>query len=379
VGLRVGLDATSAARQNAGIGRYCRQLLAALSTRDDPFRFRVFYCGGGVLHGHLPPMDSRFRVRSLPISDRVLNAMWHRARLPLPVQLVIGRIDVFHSPDFSLPPTGRTPTILTIHDLAFLREPDCAFPSLRDYLARVVPRGVRNATHIVAVSENTKSDLVELFDTSAEKITTIYEGVDGRFRPSTDISESRDVLGRHGVCDPYILSVGTLEPRKNYVRLLEAYAQARKLGIRQLLVIAGGEGWLFEPIYRRIRELHLADYVKILHPDDALLLALYQSADLFIFPSLYEGFGLPVLEALACGTPVACSNSSAMPEVVGECAITFDPRDVDGIANALRLGLTDEPRRRSLTLRGPEQAAHFPWSRAAAQTADLYRSVANHA
>ena len=134
--ITVGFDATSAARQAAGIGRYTRQLLGALAQLDDDTRYRVFYWGHGECNGSLPPLDRRFRVRRLPISDRVANAVWHRLRAPVPVQLVVGAFDLYHSPDFTLPPVLGRPTVLTVHDLAFLRTPECAFPSLRAYLAR---------------------------------------------------------------------------------------------------------------------------------------------------------------------------------------------------------------------------------------------------
>lgn len=373
--ITVGFDATAAARQAAGIGRYTRHLLGALALLDDETRYRVFYWSRGASNGSLPPLDHRFRVRALPISDRVANAVWHRARAPLPVQLMIGGFDLFHSPDFTLPPVLGRPTVLTVHDLAFLRTPECAFPALRSYLEQVVPRSIRRATRIVAVSESTRRDCIGLLDTPPEKVTTILEGVGEAFRAPLDPAKDRALIRNAGITDSYILTAGTLEPRKNHVRLLEAYAHLRAQGVDLQLVVAGRPGWMYEPIHEAVLRLKLAGAVTFLQPDDVLLAALYGQADVFVFPSLYEGFGIPPLEAMACGAPVVCSNSSSLPEVVADAAVLFDPLDVDAIAAGITRLLEDRALARRLRARGLERAATFTWARAAQQTRDLYRET----
>jgi len=377
MGLTVGFDATAAARQSAGIGRYTRELLQALARRRDNYTYRVYYCNGGQLDGAMPALDARFHVRALPVSDRVLNAVWHRSHLPIPVQWLAGHFDVFHSPDFALPPTLGSPSVLTIHDAAFLTRPDCAYPTLRAYLQQVVPRSARRATRIIAVSENTRRDVIALMGIAPERVITVFEGVPSHFGPVTR-GAALDRVRELGIHEPYILSVGTLEPRKNYVRLLEAYALLRKHGATQKLVIAGGRGWLFEPIFRRLTELELGQSVQLIdRPSDAALMALYSACDLFIYPSLYEGFGIPPLEALACGAPVVCSGASSLPEVVGDAALTFDPLDVEQIAASLQRVLSDEALRDDLRRRGRRQAAQFTWDRAACQTVEVYEAAAN--
>lgn len=374
--LRVGLDATSAARQTAGIGRYTRELLGGLVRRHDDIRYRVFYCTGGHLSGRLPPLDSRFTVRRLPLSDRVMNAVWHRARLPFPVQLITGAVDLFHSPDFTLPPTAGRPRIVTVHDLAFLTVPECAYPTLRAYLTRVVPHSAERADRVIAVSENTRQDVIRFFHIDPEKVTTILEGVDPAFSPG-DRAIARIAVQHLGIHDPYILSVGTLEPRKNYERLLTAYGRLRDRGCSHKLVVAGARGWLYKPIFRHLEDLELEQHVIFLTPPDDMLPALYRAADAFVYPSLYEGFGLPALEALACGTPCACSATSSLPEVVGEAAVTFDPLESDQISLAIERLLEDAHLRDRLRIAGPAQAAAFSWDTAAAQTVDMYRTVMN--
>jgi glycosyltransferase involved in cell wall biosynthesis len=374
--LTVGFDATAAARQRAGIGRYSRELLTALARQPDHVAYKLFYCSGDGQY--LPKLDGRVAARGIPVSDRIMNAIWHRARIPLPAQVFIGGFDLFHSPDFTIPPTLGRPAVLTIHDLAFLRHPEYAYPTLAAYLSEAVPRSAARARHIIAVSDCTRRDVVELLNIAPERVTTVYEGVSDAFRPADRVSAVHEVHNL-GLPTPYILSVGTLEPRKNYVRLLEAYALLRAGGAEQHLVIAGGRGWLDDPIVRRIEDLRLASHVSVIRPDDRALAALYSAADVFVYPSLYEGFGIPPLEALACGAPSAVSNRSSLPEVVGDAAVLFDPADPQAIAGAIHRILTNSLLSDSLRRAGPERARGFSWDRAARETVEIYQEVAGSA
>lgn len=371
--LTVGFDATAAVRQSAGIGRYTRQLLEALAARDD-LAFRLFYCARGASVERLPSLPPTARLRALPLSDRVTNAIWHRARLPIPVESFLGRVDLFHSPDFTLPPTLLAPGVLTVHDVAFLAEPDCAYPTLRTYLERTVPRSVGAADHIIAVSDSTRREVINRFGVAPEKVTTVYEAAGPEFYPEA-AEQTELALQGLGVARPYILSVGTLEPRKNYPRLLDAYAMLLERGAHQDLIIAGRRGWMFQPIFDRIAALQLENRVRIVEPNDTELRALYCGADAFVYASLYEGFGIPVLEALACGTPVACSRTSSLPEVLGDAGLSFDPRDVEEIAGVVLRLLEDTELRARLRRRGPERASGFSWDRAAKETVAVYRET----
>lgn len=364
MGLRVGYDATAAYRQSAGIGRYTRDLLAAMQAEAADVRFTVLYAAAGATSGWLPERRAGDRYRPLPLSDRLLNALWQRLRVPVPVELVTGRMDLFHSPDFTLPYT-RSRAVLTVHDLAFLRVPDCAYPTLRAYLEVAVPRSIRRADAIIAVSQNTRRDLIELLDVPEERIRVIPEGV------------TRGLQGRAAEGGGrYVLSVGTLEPRKNYPRLLAAYARARKLGMVHELVIAGRPGWLYEPVYEAVREYALEGVVRFESPSEGELAALYAGADAFIYPSLYEGFGIPAAEALAQGIPSAVSAVSSLPEIVGDAAVTFPPLDIDAMCAALAQITGDEAVRARLRAAGPAQVAGFTWERAARETLALYQEVA---
>jgi glycosyltransferase involved in cell wall biosynthesis len=267
---------------------------------------------------------------------------------------------------------------LTIHDLSFLRVPDAAYPTLRAYLEVAVPRSARRASHLIAVSESTRRDIIELLGIPEERVTAVPEGVGPEFYP--DEGEiARSLLAPLGVPARFILSVGTLEPRKNYPRLLEAYSLLRRRGVPYPLVIAGRPGWLYEPIFERLVELRLGDHVCFLQPDDAELRALYSCTEMLVYPSLYEGFGIPPLEALACGAVVACSATSSLPEVVGDAALTFDPYDIDAIAAVMERALGDVELRKTLRQAGPGRAASFSWERTAEETARVYRQVAGGA
>ncbi|MBI3362361.1 MAG: glycosyltransferase family 4 protein [Chloroflexi bacterium] len=375
--MRIGFDATSAARQGGGIGRYVRELLRALAAADETNVYRIFVASPPPLPYPLPPLPARSSVFHLPIHDKWLARVWHRARLPIPIQLALGPLDLYHSPDFTLPPTlPGTPTLLTVHDLSFVRDPDSAAPGLKRYLDAVVPRSVRRATRVLADSEATRADLMELYRTPPEQITVLYSGVDAAFQPIADPAALAAVRARCGLGDSaFILSVGTLQPRKNYVRLIRAFAQSWFID-HCSLVIVGSRGWLYDSIFAEVTRLGLEG--RVLFPGfvaDDDLPALYSAARAFAYPSLYEGFGLPVLEAMACGTPVVTSTASCLPEVAGGAALLADPRDVDGLAAALRRVCEDDNLRRTLIAQGRARAREFTWGRAARQLLDIYRTM----
>ena len=382
--MRIGIDYTSAARQRAGIGRYTRELVSALLALDrgteSLHQYTIFAATGGLRPEtwNLEP-HPRVRVRTIPLTDDWLARLWHRLRLPIPIETVTGSLDLFYSPDFVLPPTCRTTrTLLTVHDLSFLHCPEAFVPALRCYLERVVPRSIARADLVLADSAHTRSDIVSLLGVPSEKVQVLYSGVPAGFRPEPESGERERLRGRYDIgAQPYVLSVGTLQPRKNYVRLMRAFANLKSetLGPETpQLVIAGGRGWLYEDIFAEA-EKH-GERVRILgFVDEADLPGLYRNAALFVFPSLYEGFGLPVLEAMSCGVPVVCSNASSLPEVAGDAALLVDPFDIDGLAEAMRCVLEDAELCRTMVARGATQAARFTWKRAARQLLGVFDSL----
>jgi glycosyltransferase involved in cell wall biosynthesis len=374
--MKIGIDYTSAATQGAGIGRYTRELMRALLALPADNSYSFFYASRRRIdESKIRSLKSK--THRLPLHDKWLMRVWHRLRIPIPVELIVGKVDLFHSPDFTLPPTlPGVPTLLTVHDLSFIRDPDSAWPSLRAFLNKAVPRSVQRATHVLADSQATKDDLIELFATPAEKITVLYSGVELRFAPVRDQAEIDRVCAKYQLPRPFILSLGTLQPRKNYERLIEAFASIVS-SVPHHLVITGGKGWMYETIFGQVKRsglegrVHFPGFV-----DDADLPALYSAADLFAYVSLYEGFGLPLLEAMACGTPVIGSNTSSLLEVIGEAGLQVDPSNVGNITHAVQQMIEQpELRTRSIGL-GLERAKLFTWDKAARELLTIYDRIA---
>jgi glycosyltransferase involved in cell wall biosynthesis len=382
--LKVGIDYTSAVHQGAGIGRLTRDIVRALAEIDRENEYTLLVQGQEIAHPPRVP-DARNVASGIPndnvrevrtwIDERWWNRIWHRLHLPVPVEWAVGPVDLFHSPDFTLPPVRRgTRTMVTVHDLSFLRLPECFEPTLRDYLTANVPRAVRRADWVLADSESTRRDLVELIGASEDCITVIYPGVEPRFDRIADTATLERVRRRYGLPDRFILSLGTVQPRKNYVGLIKAFADLDHRDVS--LVIVGGKGWLYEEIFASVQELNVQDRVIFAgFVDDADLPEIYNLAEIFCLPSLYEGFGIPPLEAMACGTPVITADNSSLPEVVGNAGILVDARDQDALGDALDQLLADPARRRTLTERGIAQAAQFTWPKAAQRLLATYRQL----
>jgi len=369
----IGIDYTPAYEQGAGIGRTVRGLVSALAHIDMKTDYRLFVAGANTKP--LPPqLAPNFTYKPSRISPKWWARIWHRAQIPYPIENIIGKIALYHATDFVLPPLrAKTKSIVTIHDLSYIRVPEAASPSLKAYLDVVVPRSLNRATHVHAVSETTRQDLITLYNIPPEKISVIFNAVEPHFKATTP---SKEIFTKYHIPDvPYIITVGTVQPRKNYSRLVKALAQLRtKQDIH--LVVVGGRGWLEDEFYATIRDEKMTDYVHLTGfvPDEDLP-ALYTGAISMAFPSLYEGFGIPILEAMACGVPVVSSNSSSLPEVAQNAALLVDPYSVDEILNALERVISDQSLRDTLIQRGFEQAKKFTWDTSARQLTHLYQAI----
>ncbi len=368
----IAIDYTAAMEQVGGIGRYTRELVTALAQQDTQTDYRLFVAGHNQRSLPEPP-GSNFTWKPARQSTRWFARTWHRLQVPLRIEQWTGPVNLLHATDFTLPPTSRhTRTILTVHDLSFERAPDTATPELRAYLSKVVPRSVEKAHLILADSESTRQDLIALYDVPFQKIQVLYSGVDDRFYPVQDKEAIKAVREQYKIGNqPFILSVGTIQPRKNYGRLLEAFHRMDRKDMK--LVIAGAKGWLDDPLYKQVKKLKLENRVQFIgFVTDEHLPALYSAASVFAFPSLYEGFGLPPLEAMACGVPVVVSNTSSLPEVVGDAAELVDPYDVDQLADAITRVLDSDTLRHRLINQGQMRAQGFSWRTAARQLLQYY-------
>lgn len=377
--MHIGIDYTAAILQGAGIGRYTRGLVDALLPLLGPAdRLTLLH----PRESSLPPQPAppaTVSHRRLPLPDRLQTILWHRLHLPLAVEIFTGPLDIFHAPNFLLPPVRRARTLVTIHDLAFLVRPQFAHPDLQRFLAHAVPRSLAGADHILADSEASRQDAIRLFHLPPERITVVGAGVEARFQPLTNSQSLHEIRKKYDLPDaPFILSLSTLEPRKNLDGLIRAFVAARQqAALAHHLVIAGKPGWLYENIYAEAERLHAGDFIHFLgFVADADLPALYNLADLFAFPSHYEGFGLPVLEALACGRPVLCTDTSSLPEIAGDAARLIPTGDEAALTEALADLLSDEAARTDLARRGPAQAAPWTWEAAARRLVEVYRHLA---
>jgi len=305
--------------------------------------------------------------------------------LPLPVETLAGPVDIYHATDFVLPPTRRqTRTLLTVHDLSFVRDPRSTPPVLQRYLNRIVPPSVARADHVLADSQATKEDLMELYSTSEDKISVLYSGVDPRFNPVKEAGEGERVRRQYKLGhQPFILSLGTIHPRKNYRRLISAFSMVADVSgwidrkpVYHNLVIVGAPGRLNDTLMADVSRLGIRTRVIFTgFVDDTDLPALYRAADLFVFPSLYEGFGLPPLEAMACGTPVITSNVSSLPEVVGDAGLMVDPTDVHELSRMMTRALQDLELRQRMIDGGLARAETFSWLRSARELRGVYESL----
>lgn len=372
------IDYTPAIRQSAGIGRIIRGQIDALLALAPAFDIRLFVVGA------VTPAERQrapLPLHTPPLSERNMVRLWHRLNCPWPrvEWFTGGPLDLLHATDFVLAPSTARRKVVTVHDLAFLFYPEAAMPSLHRYLNVVVPRSVKRADHLLADSHNTAKDLQEQWQIAAERITVVQGAVDHeRFQPVTDTNRLAEVRRRYGIGDhPFILGLSTLQPRKNFARLIEAFQQARQAAqLPHRLVIGGGKGWLFEEIFARVQALGLAEAV--LFPGyiaDIDLPALYSAAEFFAFPSLYEGFGLPVIEALACGTPVLTADNSCLPEAGGPGAIYVKAKQVESIAEGIVTLAQDAALRQRLRTLGFAHAAQFTWQRSAEQLLAAYQKV----
>jgi glycosyltransferase involved in cell wall biosynthesis len=368
VGLNALLLSLTESYRGAGINGYIYQLLRHLPAADRELAYQAFlydptFQPPAEVSGYRSDWDTRSPWQRI---------LWEQTRLAA----LTRRLDLLHGLAFASPLVAACPTIVTVHDLSFIRFPEAFRPFHRLYLHWITSLSTRRARRVIAVSESTRRDVIQFFGVRAGRVVTVPNGVTAEFSPA-NADQVADFRRRRGLPDRFMLFLGTLEPRKNLVRLIDAYADWRRTGSASVkLVLAGGQGWYYEQIYARVVERGLGDDVFFPgYVPGAELPWWYRAAELFVYPSLFEGFGLPVLEAMACGTPVITSSSSSLPEVAGDSTLLVDPSDTAALTAAMTQVLTDQDRAADLRARGLQQAAGFSWSRTAEATVQVYRAV----
>ncbi len=365
--LVIGIDGSRATvGRLTGTERYSVELLSSLANLDPPETIRVY------LNAPAPPPGLRFPGTAVPIPG---PRFWTLRNLFLEMRR--DPPDVLFVPSYVIPPVHPT-SVVTIHDLGYLVEPDCHEPIHRRQLQLTTRWNVHASSGIIAVSESTKRDLIERLRVPAERIVVIPHGISTTLSRASD-QQIEDFRKRFGIGSRVVLAVGTIQPRKNLVRLIQAFEQLAARDRELQLVFSGASGWQGESILRRARSSPFHERIAHLgYLPDAEMATLYSSATLLAFPSLYEGFGLPVLEAMACGTPVVSANRSALPEIAGDAAILVDPLDSESIGDGIQRLLHDDTLRAESIERGFERTRSFSWHDSAARTLAFLRAIGDN-
>lgn len=367
IGINAHLLSGEAGYRRAGIHQYIAQVLRHLP-RAMEMEYRVFtrWAEAAGLPANMCIAHSRW-----PTERRLVRILWEQLAWPLLAHRQ--GFDLLHSMAFVTPLVAPCPTVVTVYDLSFIHFPE-RFPNWqRRYLAGQTRRSINQAQQVIAISEASRQDIHKVFNLPLHKITAVQPGVDPTYRPLP----AADILAfriHAKLPERFILHVGTLQPRKNIPVLLEALARLGRSSLH--LVLVGGAGWLYDDIFRQVNALGLEQRVHFSgYVDDDQLPLWYNAAELLALPSVYEGFGLPILEAMACGTPVVAAATSSLPEAGGEAARYFSPEDATELADQLATVLDDPQVAAEMRERGLQQAARFSWARAGTKTAAVYRQV----
>lgn len=368
VGINAHLLAGEAGYRRAGIHQYIAQVLRHLPREEDEPAYTVYtkYESDFLQQPGITAVSTR-----VPTESRLFRIVWEQ--LIWPWQNWRNQIDLLHSMAFVLPLMATKPAIVTIYDLSFLHFPDNFPAAQRFYLTSQTRRSAKKAKRIITISQSAKQDVHQFFNIPLHKIDVVYPGVDSMYccLPEDEVAAFKEKRGING---RFILHLGTLQPRKNIPLLLEAFAQLADPTLK--LILVGGKGWMFDAIFERVRSLDLVDRVIFTGyaPDDELPLW-YNAADLFVLPSQYEGFGMPIVDAMACGTPVIAANNSSLPEAIGQAGMLFAPNSVADLAERMANVLYNAEISDKMRQLGMEHARTFSWEQAGRETAVIYQKV----
>jgi glycosyltransferase involved in cell wall biosynthesis len=368
VGLNAHLLSLGRSYRGAGINWYIYNLLRHLPRVAGQHRYTAFLSE----RRFAPELPLAVQLSRLPTVHAPVRIWWEQAIQPLALRRA--QVDLLHAMAFVSPLLLPCPAVVTVYDLSFVRFPESFRPLNRLYLRWFTAWSVRRARRVIVISESTRQDVVRFLGKPEEQVDVVYCGVEKRFRPQ-DPAAVATFRCEKGLPERFILFLGTLEPRKNVVSLLEAYARlvTRDGNLVPALVVAGGKGWFYQRIFAAVERLDLSDRVifpgYVAEEEKPLW---YNAAELFVYPSLFEGFGLPPLEAMACGTPVIVSDTSSLPEVVGDGGVTVPPTDVEALTDAMAAMLKAPAVRADWQHRGLDRAARFSWRETARQTVRVY-------
>jgi len=367
--MKIGIDAHALGSKSAGNESYYVQLLRALACHPSNGNRYVIYFTNPDGEKQIPSCE-RFRVKRIWPANP-----YFRIPLAFPLECRRENLDIFHA-QYILPPFCRSRSVTTIADILFERYPEFYSPMERMQFGILFPWSARRSDHIITVSQSSKNDIVDRYHVDPEHVTVIYEAPRQEFR-QLDVDRCRETLAReYDIRVPFILYVGRINVRKNLERLVEALAILSAKGFPQELVIVGKQDWMADRVLQKVRDLSLESKVRFVGyvPTDHLPV-FYNAADLFVYPSICEGFGIPLVEAMACGVPVVTSFGSSLEEVASDAAVLADPYSVASIANAIEKVLSDKAFARELREKGLRRAGEFSEARKAQETIDVYHRV----
>lgn len=376
--MRIGIDMSRTAETKTGLGSYAASLVAALARIDAHNDYTLYpytwHCFVDDYDRAYRPDARNFRVSRSFLPQRLVRWLWRENKLDKD-WLVGDPPDVFFSPFHSAPPRPLRRLVCVFHDISFLTHPRFTTDQNRLFCEDQLRQALLRADLLLTVSEFSRAEMVRVLGISPERIRVVKEAADPRFRTIPDVPLGADLEERIGLLSRFLLYVGSVEPRKNLITLIRAYATLDP--DTPPLVIAGGSGWKNSEIYAEVEQRGLSERIRFTgFVSDAELVALYNRAELFLFPTIYEGFGLPVIEAMACGCPVITTRVSSIPEVGGDAVVYCDdPTNVEELAKAIRSTLADPDLLRRLAAAGPVQAATFSWEKAARETLALLQEV----
>ncbi|KPK99588.1 MAG: hypothetical protein AMJ91_07240 [candidate division Zixibacteria bacterium SM23_73_3] len=373
--MRIGIDARSVLKQRSGVGNYTFNLIQHLSRLDQKNRYVLFYSHHLDVKSAIPKIENpNFESKFFRFPNKLLNLLWGTVRVPK-IDWFVGDVDIYHSPNYCLNILARGKSLMTIHDLNFLAYKQFTIASGRWHYAFKIKNYAQKVDAVIADSESTRNEIMKYLKIPEEKIHVIYLGCSQAYRPLPETVMMQKIRAKYKIKGDFILYVGTLEPRKNLKGLIQAYDQSRAKE-DFLLVLAGGKGWKYKHIFDLVKQLKLEERVIFCgYVPDSDLPALYNGASLFVYPSFYEGFGLPPLEAMACGTPVIVSHTTSLPEVVGDAGIYVDPFDIEQISYSIDTVLSDSKLCNTLRKKGLERAKLFSWEKTARETKELYQQL----
>lgn len=378
--MRIGIDIRSVLSTKTGVGHYTDILCKNLAKLDKENTYDLFYFNflrkKNAVDIKAPNVNAE-PIRTIP--GRICNRLWRYINYPKGSWLMRKK-DIVHFPNFTIMPGTEGKVVLTVHDLSFIRYPHFTEPKNLKFLNIIFPKSLERADHIITISEFSKKELIDLYNIDPKKITVILLGVDEKFKKVYSSSEINAVKEKYKTGDNYILSLGTLEPRKNIPTLIEAFDLfcAQNPNSPYKLVLTGMKGWLYEKIFSSIKNQNTKDRIIFTgYILDEELPLIYQGSSLFICPSFYEGFGLPVAESMASGVPVITSTAEALREIGQDATITFDPKDAKELTAKIISLLNNPEKQKLLQKAGLKRAQEFCWEKTAEKTLAVYKNLYN--